>query len=59
LQAYANAGDLSSMDKVSKQIKREPFFRKQACQTLNNMNTGKYPLQPQVLDEVNRLFCQD
>ena len=59
LQAYANVGDVSSMDNVAKQVKREPFFRKQVCQTLNNMNTGKYPLQPQVLDEANRLFCQE
>jgi hypothetical protein len=59
LQAYSFTGDLSNMDKVAKQVKRESFFKKQACQTLKNMNTGKYPLQPQVLDEVNRLFCEE
>jgi hypothetical protein len=59
LQAYAYTGDISNLDNVSKQIKREPFFRKQACQTLHNMHTGTYPLQPQVLNEVNRLFCED
>jgi hypothetical protein len=59
LQAYAYSGDISSIGNVAKQTKREAFFRKQACQTLHNMNTGVYPLQPQVLDEINRLFCEN
>jgi hypothetical protein len=59
LQAYAITGDLPHLKSVEKQARRDEFFRKQACQTLHTMHENGYPLQPQVLDEVNRLFCQE
>ncbi len=59
LQAYAFTGDTSRMGQIAKQAKREAFFKDQACQTLQKMKTGAYPLEPQVLNEVNRLFCEE
>jgi hypothetical protein len=59
LQAYAVTGDIAEMGSIAKQVKREPYFKKQACQTLQSMSANAYPLQPQVLDENKRLFCEE
>lgn len=59
IQAYAYAGEIESLDDAAKALKKEPYYRKQACENLHKMNDGGYPLQPQVLDDVNHLFCEE
>ncbi len=59
LQAYAISGDIESLDSLAKSIKKEPFYKKQACQVLTQMNENDYPLSPNVMSEVARLFCDD
>ena len=57
VQAYAFTADLDGLQAAAKAVKKEPYYRKQACANLQKMNAAE-PFQPQVLDEVKRLFCE-
>lgn len=57
IQAYAFTGNLEGLQAVAKAVKKEPYYRQQACAHLQKMNAAE-PFQPQVLAEVNRLFCE-
>jgi hypothetical protein len=43
VQAYAFTGDLSGLQSAAKAVKKEPYYRLQACQNLRKMNKGHYP----------------
>lgn len=59
LQAYAISGDVESLNILAKSIKKEPFYKKQACQVLTQMNEKDYPLPADVMAEAERLFCDE
>jgi hypothetical protein len=57
LQAYAYLGDMQNIKDLSKRINTEPFYKKQACQILNTMGENGYALKPEMIDQINVLFC--
>jgi len=59
LQGYAYSGDTGSMASLAKSFRAEPYYRKQACLALKKMAAAGYPLQPVVMKEGERLFCED
>ena len=58
LQAYAYLDDLKQLQDVSKKIVIVDFYQSQACQILTSMNKNGYPLQPDMVNLVNGLFCR-
>jgi len=59
IQAYAYTGNSQILASFAKAFKKEPYYKKQACQVLNKMNETQYRLTPTVLSEINRLFCTE
>jgi len=59
IQAYAYSGNSQILGSFAKAFKKEPYYKKQACQVLNKMNETQYRLTPTVLSEINRLFCTE
>jgi len=59
LQAYAYSGNTKILPTIAKSFKQDLFYRKQACQILQEMNRVQYRMTPEVVGEVNRLFCED
>ena len=57
LKAYSISGNSKILGSLAKSFKQDPSYRKQVCQTLHKMNENQYPMTQEVLDEVNRLFC--
>jgi len=58
LQAYAFLGDKKQVKQLSTRINTEPFYEEQACRTLSAMVEVGYPLSPEMLAEINELFCK-
>jgi hypothetical protein len=57
LQAYAFLGEPKQVKQISTRINTEPFYKQQACQTLNGMGQHGYPLSTEMQDQVRTLFC--
>ena len=59
LRAYASAGNVNKLEVIAKQFKKELFYRKQVCQVLTNPSINSHPTQPETLDRVKQIFCDD
>jgi len=58
LQAYAILGDQKKVKEISTRINAEPFYQRQACESLNALTTHGYVLSPETQNKVNELFCK-
>ena len=57
LQAYAYRGDLKAVKQLSTRIKKEPFYKEQACTILREMGLYGYPLSNESQLNADKLFC--
>lgn len=57
LQAYAYLGDVDKVKEISKKINTVDFYQYQACKILAAMDQNGYPLQPDMIQLSDELFC--
>ena len=57
LQAYSIAGNMERVRQIARLVKKDVFYKQQACQNLQALSQNGYSLSPEMNMMVDQLFC--